>query len=148
MNKKPFFPATLKDKFINALKKRHASYLRPGERFDASAEVMSDGWGFKVTFQNNDQSTWLPVELVLLQQDNPGIKDGDARDALMDFADYFFGEYFRDAREVTLPIDWKPFPFGELTIRAKGWERNLKLEQAADILLSGGDLSSMDEPFS
>ena len=148
MTKKPFFPKSLKDKFLAALLKRHGSYVRQGERFEVEAGVMADGWELKVTFQNADKSTWLPVEMVLLQQDNPGIKDEDARDALMDFADYFFGEYFRDAREVTLPIDWQAFPFGELTIRAKGWERNLKLEQAADLILSGASLSDLDGPLS
>ena len=145
MTKKPFFPSALRDKFLNALMKRHRSYLRTGESFDAEAEVMPDGWTFKVTFQSQDRSTYLPVELVFLQQDNPGVKDEDARDALMDFADYFFGEYFRDAREVTLPIDWKAFPFGELTIRARGWERNLKLEQAADMLLAGVSLTEVQD---
>ena len=143
-----FFPSHLKTKFLQALQKRHASYLKPGERFDAAADVMSDGWSLKVTFMNHDKSTWLPMEVVLLHNDNPGIKDGDARDAIMDFADYYFGEYFRDGREVTLPIDWKPFPFGELTIRAKGWERNLKLEEAADLLLKGASIEQVNKRLS
>ena len=145
MTKKPFFPVALRDKFISALKKRHQGYLRAGESFAAEAEVMPDGWTLKTTFQSKDRSTYLPVELVFLQADNPGVKDEDARDALMDFADYFFAEYFRDSREVTLPIDWKAFPFGELTIRARGWERNLKLEQAADLLLAGASLTDIQD---
>ncbi len=135
--RKPFISIELSTAIRDALRHRHGAFLRPGERFEVRGESHGDAWGVEITFENADRSLHLPVEVAFLLTDNPGCKEDEARDVMLDFADYFFDAYFRGAREVTLPLDWASFPYGEYTVRARGWERNLKLEDAADKLLAG-----------
>ena len=134
-------------KFLAELGKRHVRNLRVGEAFHADHQEMDEAtWSLTVTFQNADKSVYLPVEVAMLAAENPRLTSDEARDVLVDFVDYFFDRYFRDAREVTLPIDWGTFPFGEFTVRARGWEKNLRLEQLADRLLAGEPIDHLVAP--
>lgn len=124
-------------KVAQGLQQRHGRYLKSGEIFQVSGKAEPDAYIVCVTFANSDHSLHLPVEVALVHKENPRCTPDEARDALVDFVDYYFDRYFKGARHVTLPIDWKDFPFGEFTLRARGWERNKKLEDAADRLLAG-----------
>ena len=130
---------------VQGLQQRHGHHLVHGERFAVSGATESDAVTITVTFENADRSQHLPVEAALLRADNPRMSDVEARDILVDFVDYYFDRYFKGARQVTLPVDWKVFPFGEHSIRARGWERNLKLEEAADRILAGEPPDSVRE---
>ena len=124
MERKPFMPADFVAKAEAALQNRYGGYLSMGELFKVTGKAELDAWTVCVTFENADQSLHLPVEVALVISDNPRCTAEAARDTLIDFVDYYFDRYFKGARHVTLPIDWKSFPFGEHTIRARGWERN------------------------
>ena len=119
-------------------------HLQHGELFNISGKAEPDAYIICITFQNEDASLHLPVEVALVHKENPRCTVDEARDVLVDFVDYYFDRYFKGARHVTLPIDWKDFPFGEFTLRARGWERNKKLEDAADRLLAG---QPIDQPL-
>ena len=143
MNRKPFLTEQTTGKVEQGLQNRYGRFLQDGERFKVTGKSEDDAWTICVTFENTDQSLHLPVEVVLMVNENPQCTTDQARDTLVDFIDYYFDRYFKGARHVTLPIDWKAIPFGEYTIRARGWERNLKLEVAADRLLAGGSVDDL-----
>ena len=141
----PFLTFEQIEKITGALAVRYRGFLRVGEHFLVAGEALPDAWTIVVTFENADRSLHLPVELAMLPAENPGMRIDGARDALVDFADFFFDSYFRGGRDVTLPLDWMPVPFGEFTLRARGWERNLLLEDAADRLLAGEPVEAVME---
>ncbi len=133
-------------KMLEELTRRHGRFIKHGEVFRVqSHEVEEDAWTMTVVFENADKSLHLPVEVALLVSENPKLKNDEARDVLVDFVGYFFERYFRESREVTLPIDWGTIPFGEFVIRARGWEKNLKLEELADRFLAGEDIGHLVE---
>ena len=135
---KPLLSEEFSDKFQLEFHKRYAGHLRHGERLRIANHAIEEGaWTLSVIFENPDRSLHLPVDVALVGSDNPKLSHDEARDVLVDFIDYFFDRYFRDAREVTLPLDWAGFPFGDYTVRARGWEKNLRLEELADKLLEG-----------
>jgi hypothetical protein len=134
-------------KALAALRQRYAAFIRRDEDFRiASHEVESDAWTLSVVFESADRSLHLPVDVALLAADNGKMANDDARDALVDFVDYFFDRYFRESREATLPIEWAPLTFGEFTVRARGWEKNLRLEELADKLLEGEPIEHLIKP--
>ncbi len=135
---KPLLNDAYEAKFLRTLHQLFGRFLRDGERFALKAhETASDAWTLSVAFDNADSSLHLPLELALVAAENPKLSNDEARDLLIDFVGYFFERYFEGDRQVTLPLDWQKMPFGEYTIRARGWERNLMLEHAADRLLAG-----------
>lgn len=144
MSTKPLLDTPYKAKVHAALLKRYARFLQPGERFLlAAGDIAHDAWTLAVTFENRDRSVHLPVEMALVAAENPKLDNDEATDVLVDFLDFVFDSYFREAREATLPVDWDKFTFGEFVVRARGWERNLKLEQAADRLLAGESIDDL-----
>jgi len=140
---KPLLSPAYKKKLLDALRTRHARFLKPGEEFSCQdGEIAHDAWTLSVLFQNRSRTLYLPIDMAVVAADNEKLNDEEARDVLVDFIDFFFDEYFRESRNVTLPIDWERLTFGEYTIRARGWERNIALEEAADKLLSGEPLDA------
>ena len=138
-----FLSAEFIETMEETLRRRYARYLADGEGFTVTGEVAEDAWTVCVTFENGDRSLHLPVEAALVVAENPRMNNTQARDVLVDFVDYYFDRYFKSARLVTLPIDWKDVPFGECTVRVRGWEKNLMLEEAADRLLAGEPVESV-----
>ncbi|HIA01120.1 MAG TPA: hypothetical protein EYN66_04320 [Myxococcales bacterium] len=143
MTEKPFIDLEYAVKAEQALLTRYGRFLKEGEVFKVTGTSEDDAWGLKVVFENTDRSLHLPMDVVLVARENPGLTRDDARAALVDFVDYFFDRYFQGAREITLPIDWAEFPFGDHKVRARGWEQNLKLENAADRLLAGESIDDL-----
>ncbi|MFT5432411.1 MAG: hypothetical protein ACI9OJ_003110 [Myxococcota bacterium] len=136
--KTPYLTDEFVAKLRGALIERHAIHLRAGENFHTiDGEAGTDAWSLMVVFQNEDRSLYLPVEAAIVAVDNPEVKPQEARDLLADFIDYYFGEYFKGHREITLPLDWLPLTFGEFHLRVRGWEKNKALEDMADRLLAG-----------
>lgn len=144
MTEKPFIDLEFAVKAEQALLTRYSRFLKEGDVFKVTGTAEDDAWGLKVVFENTDRSLHLPIDAVLVARENPKLTSDDALAALVDFVDYFFDRYFQGAREITLPIDWAEFPFGEYRIRARGWEKNLKLENAADRLLAGDSIDDLN----
>jgi hypothetical protein len=55
----------------------------------------------------------------------------------LDFLDWYLGEYFKNERELLLPLDWQPHKFGEFEVMARGDVRNPELDDMADAWLRG-----------
>lgn len=91
------------------------------------------------TIERSDRSVHYPMEAgVAFESNDP--KPDDVEEALwtaIDFLHYYLNEYLRSHGEILLPLDWMPVPFGERHVFARGWERNLALEEAADRWLAG-----------
>lgn len=135
---RPLMTPAFEDKFMEALRKTSEPFMQPGEHFRVLQHAIEDGaWTLSVAFENGDRTLHLPVELAIAALDNPPLTNEAARDVLIDFLGYFFESYFREARDVTLPLDWAPVRFGDFMLRARGWEKNLLLEELADRLLAG-----------
>lgn len=144
---RPLFNSEFEAKFLGELNKRMSRFVRPGEAFRVTHHAIEDGaWCLSVIFENADRTLHLPVELAVVATDNPKLSNDEARDVLVDFLGYFFDRYFREAREVTLPLDWAPLRFGEYMVRARGWEKNLLLEELADRLLAGEPVDALPLP--
>ncbi len=138
VRKKPLLNEEYVARLESTLLKRYGRYLQHGDRFAVvRSEAAADAWTLAVTFENADQSLHLPVELALVGSENPKLRNDEARDVLIDFLDYVFDRYFQGGRQITLPLDWAALPFGEYSVRARGWEKNMRLEHAADRLLAG-----------
>lgn len=138
MSTKPLLTPALTTKLEGTLLRRYGPFLQGGERFRVMGSAIAvDAWTLNVIFESRDRTLHLPVELALVINENPRLRNDEAGDILIDFLDYFFDRYFREGREVTMPIDWALFPFGEYSVRARGWERNKRLEDMADRLLAG-----------
>ena len=91
MSSKTLLTPDVVEKVIAELHKRHARFLRPGERFEVSdGQIPGDAWSVQITFQNADASVFLPLELALTLAENPKLKNDEARDLLIDFGDYYF----------------------------------------------------------
>ena len=144
MTEKPFIDLEFAVKAAQALLTRYGRFLKEGEVFKVTGKSEDDSWAINVVFENTDHSLHLPMDVVLVARENPKLTDDDVRAVLVDFVDYFFDRYFQGAREITLPIDWAEFPFGDYKVHARGWEKNLKLENAADRLLAGESIDDLN----
>ena len=59
----------------------------------------------------------------------------------VDFLGFYLEKYLASGREVMLPLDWKAMRFADDVVYARGWERNLALEEAGDAWLAGEAVS-------
>jgi len=144
---KPFLPKDFLDKANETLAKKYGPYLQPGEviRIE-SGKAESDAWTIKIIFETADRSVHLPLEMAARRIDMPNTKSDEARDLLLDFAGHFYDRYFKGGRTETLPLDWQPFTIGDHTVYARGWERNMRLEEAADRFIAGEQIDDLLTP--
>jgi hypothetical protein len=120
------------------LREQHRGPLAPF-RFRA------EGWReltrviVRFTLERPDKTLHYPMEAgVTLTEDEPTAED--VQDALwlaIDFLGWYVEQYLQSHGESLLPLDWKAVHFGERELFARGWERNLALEEAADRWLAG-----------
>ena len=144
---KPFLPDALIPEVDAALLKRYQGYLQPGESVRVvSGEADADAWTLQVVFENADKTVRLPLEAAVQRTDLPETNPEEVRGILLDFVGHFFDRYFKGGRVATLPIDWQEFPAGEHTVYARGWQRNLQLEEAADRFLAGEAIDEFLSP--
>jgi hypothetical protein len=143
VTEKPFVSLEFVAKVEQALLIRYGRFLKTGEVFRVNGQSDKEAWSLQIVFENEDRSRHLPIDVAMVVGDNPKCTDDAARTTLVDFVDYFFDRYFQGAREITLPIDWAEFPFNNRKVRARGWEKNLKLEDAADRILAGESIDDL-----
>lgn len=141
--KEPYLPESMKEAALSALRKRYGGFLKFGEHFSLEGRAEPDAFTLVLTLENADKSLYVPAELAFVIADNPKSSPDEAREVLLDFGDYFFDRYFKEGRSVTLPIDWEAFPIGDHEVRARGWERNRRLEELADRLLAGESIDDV-----
>lgn len=108
-------------------------------RFEATARRDPTRVVVCFTLENHDRSLHYPMEAgVTLETDDP--KQDEMEEAMwlaIDFLGYYVEQWLRSRGEVLLPLDWKQVQFGDRQLFARGWERNLALEEAADRWLAG-----------
>jgi hypothetical protein len=121
------------------LKERHRRGLRPGEEFQVRGWVQDEVVYATLTLRNQDESLHYPMEARLDVADSEQLPE-DALDVLLDFLDYYVGQYLERDRDVYLTIDWSEVRFGESVLQARGQVLNLKLERMADEILARGEV--------
>lgn len=120
------------------LRERYQLWLKPDERF--TLQIDRDGTHVLVTLtlSNRDESLHYPMESRI--DPKPWeLSERDAAERLLDFLDYYVGEYLKGDRDVFLTLLWSEVRFGEIQIETRGQERNLKLERMADEFLAMAD---------
>jgi len=119
------------------LKERHRHGMRPGEEFLARGWLEDEVVSATLTLRNQDESLHYPMEARLDIRDTDLLPE-DALEVLLDFLDYYVGEYLGHERNVYLTIDWSEVRFGDAVLQARGQVLNLKLEREADEILARG----------
>ena len=74
------------------------------------------------------------------------ISEEEGRDLIVDFLGYYLGLFFKNSREPLLPLDFQPYPFGELVVYARGDVTCPKLDAMADEIITEGKPLSPDDP--
>ncbi|MFT7581785.1 MAG: hypothetical protein ACI9MR_003463 [Myxococcota bacterium] len=133
---KPLLPPEDEARVLQALSERHGAMLR-NERFSVRAERVSENVTTTVELSNADRTFVYAMSAALERGQYKGMTEVDALDACFDFTDWYLGEFFREQRELLLPIDWQPHSFGDVELMAKGELRNEFLDDAADAWLRG-----------
>lgn len=113
-------------------------------RLDAF-RFQAEGWReptrviVRFTLERPDKSLHYPMEAgVTLEDNDAGAAEvEDAMWLAIDFLAWYVEQYLRSGGETLLPLDWKAMQYGERELYARGWERNLALEEAADRWLAG-----------
>lgn len=110
--------------------RKYASFLN--ERY-FEIEARFDGQGVYATvlLRNETGSFYYPVECRIADNDHHMTRH-EAGLFLMDYADSYFEEFFRENGEVYLPIDWSTFDWEGTQLQVKGQIMNLALEKMGD----------------
>jgi hypothetical protein len=126
------------------LSERYQLWLQPDERFTLRIDQDGSHVLVTLTLSNRDESLHYPMEA---RFDPKGweLSERDAAERLLDFLDYYVGEYLKGDRDVFLTLLWSEIRFGEIQIEARGQEQNLKLERMADELLAKADAQDPSE---
>ena len=90
-----------------------------------------------MTLARHDKTFEYVMEAGFEVPEDDSVAAPAALELCLDFLDWYLGEYFREASELLLPLDWQPHRFGEHTVLARGDVRNPLLDDAADAWLRG-----------
>lgn len=133
---KPLLDSAAQVRIVTALAERHAIGLR-GERLTVEAHRAGENITAALTLASLDRTFVYTMEAAIVHKNYPAMSAEDALDACLDFLDWYLGEYFREHRELLLPLDWQPHRFGDIELMAKAELRNALLDEAADAWLRG-----------
>ena len=129
----------MKDKLEKKLLGLHGRQLLDC-RLEAEAWLESERVCARITVQRRDKSLHYPMEAAVLIGDDSKAVVEESLWLAFDFLGYYLGEYVASGGEVLLTLDWKLVTFGDREVYARGWERNLALEDAADRFLAGEEI--------
>jgi hypothetical protein len=123
-------------RIIDGLVERHSPMmrqegLRVAARLDDRAVIVT------LVLARHDQSFEYTMEVGFDVPEDDSVATAAALDLCVDFLDWYLGEYFREERDLLLPLDWQPHRFGEHSVVARGDVRNPLLDDAADAWLRG-----------
>jgi hypothetical protein len=144
----------------SSLNRRYASYLtgNPGgnggaqqslqqatpmtamnERFRIESGAVGTQVQLRICLQSEDGQFGYPVETVVCSQAGESFaEDGGVKElaVMLDFQDAYWSEYFRSERETFVAIDWSEHTYHGYQIYIRGFQRNFRLESAADRLFA------------
>lgn len=123
-------------RIVDTLSIRHGRKL-DDERFTVGARLEDETVVVTLTLERLDRTFLYRMESAMTPTEDESVSAADALDLCLDFLDWYLGEYFKDGREILLPLDFQPHRFGEFEVLARGDVLNPLLEDAADAWLRG-----------
>lgn len=133
---KPLIDPQYRQRVLTLLRERHGSALRR-ERFELEVRREGDEAVVCLTLRRDDRTQVYTMEAAIERAKYRAMSQAQAIDICLDFLDWYLGEYFREERDLFLPLDWKPHRFGDVEVLARGELRNEFLDDAADAWLRG-----------
>ncbi len=118
------------NQLASQLGKKYAAYLND-RYFLVEARDDSSGVYVTVTLRNQSASYVYPVESRLAHSSHD-LSRRDGALLLADYIDEYFSEFFREAGDCYLPIDWAEFEWEGIPFQLKGQILNLEVEALAD----------------
>lgn len=103
-------------------------------KFKDDEDILFEGYFSENTlfitaiFKNHEETFYYPFETSINSEDNPSLKDAEARLLLLDFIDEYFESFFKSERNTFIPIDWTSFKFKDNELYARGQIVNKKVE--------------------
>lgn len=117
-----------KNSLIKILNTKYASYLE-GRFFEIECGVDTDFAKVRILLRNSIDRFYYPVEARIAYKEE-NLSPKDAVLFLIDYADFYFDEFFKD--EVMLTIDWSKHVFEDKKFEMKGQIFNMERERLAD----------------
>src|SRR5688572_24228378 len=102
------------------------------ERFSLEVRKEGEDAVVRLTLESYDRTHLYWMEAAVRRSQYHAMSLTASIDVSLDFLDWYVGEYFREERDAFLPLDWKPFRFGDVEVLARGEVRNALLDDAAD----------------
>lgn len=133
---KPLIDSDLRTKILDTLGRRHGGMLR-NERFELDARREGDDAVVTLVLASHDRTSVYHMEAAVRREQYVAMTLAQSIDVALDFLDWYLGEYFREERDAFLPLDWKPFRFGDVEVMARGELKNEFLDDMADAWLRG-----------
>lgn len=137
---KELLPREMAAKVEATLHDLHRARLRDA-RFHVEAFLEENRVVVRFTLATPDKSLHYPMEAGCVLETDDAAEIEEKLELATDFLGYYVQEYLDSDGEVLLTIDWKEHSFGGQAVYARGWERNLALEDAADRFLDGETLN-------
>lgn len=132
----PLLTPESKARLLGLLMARHGGMLRD-ERLDMAARLDRETVVVTLDLTSSDRTAHYRMEAAKGVPEDGSLTAGQILELCLDFLDWYLGEYFREDRELLLPLDWKPHRFGEFELLSRGDVRNPVLEDMADAWLRG-----------
>jgi hypothetical protein len=133
---RPLLKPADSERILLALTQRHGRRL-DGERFEVEGHLDGKLVVVALTLSNGSRTFVYRMEAAVSTEDRGVPTVDEAVDLCFDFLDWYLEEYFREARELLLPLDFQPHRFGDLEILARGDVHNEVLDELADAWLRG-----------
>jgi len=142
----PLITAEAKTRITDTLVERYGRLLQQ-ERFMVSARLEDQAVIVTLVLARHDNTSEYTMEAGFEVPEDDSVAAVAALDLCIDFLDWYLGEFFREGRELLLPLDWQPHRFGEHKVLARGDVRNPILDDAADAWLRGErpDVNALSE---
>ena len=133
---KNLIDADMEQQLLEALRKRHGTRLKD-ETLTVSAQMDGSNVVANLVLAKRDRTYVYDMNAAVDSEDRRLRSVDEALDLVIDFLDWYLGEYFKESREILLPLDWQPHQFGDYEVLARGDVRNEILDDAADAWLRG-----------
>ncbi len=133
-----------REAILGLLEARYGSHLT-AERMSLDGRVEPGFVELRFCLDRLDETFRYAIEIRVSTVEN-AISDAVARDTAVDFLGFCLDEYFKAERDLYLPLDFQPYPFGEHTVHARGDVTNPYLDRLADEILESGKVRGPHEP--
>lgn len=133
-----------RDAVLELLYQQYGAQLK-GERFSLEGRVEPGLVEVTLILERTDRTFRYEMQFYVSLADNR-VSEQEARDLVLDFIGYYLDLYFRNERDLLLPLDYQEYPFGEHRVFARGDITNPALDALADEIIETGRPISPDDP--